>query len=202
MSGKQISGASCFNYLDCLLKTVILLFIFFISSCSYTKFGCKDDWKITGFYTPIESDFVNLNKSTIRLKSGKSYSLNSDFVSTVKIEGWGRTRSGWYLGFYSNQWYRSNKPLNAKGMPLVKGVVAVDNRLISRGAQLVIPGLKNTLGVEKFRADDVGSGIRNRHIDVYTGEGITAKEMTYKITGQQKVCFLPLKKAVPIIDLT
>lgn len=118
------------------------------------------------------------------------------------MEGWGRTQSGWYLGYYSKQWHQSKNPLNAKGKPLVKGVAAVDNRLVQKGSQLVIPGLKETLGFDKFDADDVGSGIKNKHIDIYTGEGNSAKLMTYKITGQQKVCLVQSDKVTPVVDLT
>jgi len=157
---------------------------------------------VTGFYTPIESDFSSSSKTTIKLSTGETYSFNADFSSAVKVEGWGRTYYGWYLGFYNKQWHRSEKPLNAKGKPLIKGVVAVDNQIIQEGSQLVIPGLKEVLGYERFDADDVGSGIKSHHIDVYTGEGNSAKLLTYKITGQRKVCLVSSNIVVPVVDLT
>lgn len=185
-----------------LFQLLLLSLVILLSSCTQSKLGCDDRWKITGFYTPIESDFSNPNKSTIKLKSGTRQAFSADFLKAVRIEGWGRTRFGWYLGYYSKQWHRSNKPLNAKGRPLLIGVVAVDNRVVAKGTQLSIPSLKSSFGFDQFVADDVGSGIKNRHIDVYTGEGKAAKEMTYKITGQQKVCLVVTEKKAPVVDLT
>ena len=181
---------------------LVLLLVLLLSSCARSKLGCDDSWKVTGFYTPVESDFSYQNKSTIKLKSGTRQTFGADFLKAVKMEGWGRTRFGWYLGYYSKQWHRSNKPLNAKGKPLVIGVVAVDNRVVSKGTQLSIPGLKSSFGIDQFVADDVGSGIKSRHVDVYTGEGNAAREMTYKITGRQKVCLVAAESRAPVVDLT
>jgi 3D (Asp-Asp-Asp) domain-containing protein len=185
-----------------LFQLLLLSLVTLLNSCAQSKLDCNDSWKITGFYTPIESDFLSLNKSNIKLKSGARHSLNADFLKVVKMEGWGRTRFGWYLGFYSKQWHRRNKPLNAKGKPLVIGVVAVDNRVVSKGAQLIIPGLKSSFGFDQFVADDVGGGIKDWHIDVYTGEGKTAEQLTYQITGSQKVCLVAGNRAAPVVELS
>ena len=159
-----------------------------MSACQTHPNACSDQWRITGFYTPVETDFTQHLLKSLTLSNGQQHRLNAEFVKVVKIEGWGKTRFAWYLGYYNNQWHRNKKPLNAKGKPLVKGIVAVDNSRVRKGAKLVIPGLKEALGFDEFVADDVGSAIKNQHIDIYTGEGNAAKLLTYKITGQQRVC--------------
>ncbi len=187
-----------------LVHRYLFLFLslaFLLNGCTHSKLNCNDNWKITGFYTPIESDFTNANTTTVKLKSGTHYSFDANFLKAVKMEGWGRTRYGWYLGHYSNQWHRSANPLNSKGKPLMIGVVAVDNRVVSKGAHLIIPGLKSSFGFDQFVADDVGSGIKYRHIDVYTGEGKVAKQLTYQITGSQQVCLVKVGHAAPVVEL-
>ena len=166
-----------------------LLILFLITSCSLKNFECRTSWKTTGFYTPRESDFANSQNKTVKIKGEKSFSFKNKFLKTVKIEGWGKTRYGWYLGYYSGQWHKAKNPLNALGLPLSVGAIAVDNRLIPRNAQIKIPDMISILGIEEFSAVDVGSAINNKHIDIYTGEGDRARKLSYRVTGKRNVCF-------------
>jgi 3D (Asp-Asp-Asp) domain-containing protein len=149
---------------------------------------CSDDWKITGFYTPKENE--NLSNTTHRINVHKvgQLSFSSKFIAAVKVEGWGKTRFGWYLGYYANRWHKSSTPLNAKGLPLEIGAVAVDNRVIKPGSRVSIPAIEKHIDRSVFIASDVGSGVKNRHVDVYTGEGNNARLKSYLVTGKHQVC--------------
>lgn len=159
------------------------------ASCSNQKLTCQSDWKITGFYTPIAKDFPSKLNKEIVVKNHKSIKFNNKFLKTIRTEGWGKTRFGWYLGYYSNQWHKSNFPLNAMGYPLKIGAIAVDNNLIAKNTLVNIPSIQNILAINQFHAVDVGSAIKKQHIDIYTGEGDHAKKLSYRITGKHQVCF-------------
>ena len=109
-------------------------------------------------------------------------------VKAVKMEGWGKTNDGWYLGYYANKWHKSNTPLNAKGLPLEVGNIAVDNQFIAANSLVYISTLKPYFGIDEFSAVDVGSAIKRDHIDIYTGEGKLAKLKTYQVTGRHNIC--------------
>ena len=166
-----------------------LLILCLITSCSLKNFECRTNWKTTGFYTPVEKDFPNSLNKTIKVKGEKSFVFKEEFLNSVRLEGWGKTRYGWYLGYYSGQWHKSKDPLNALGLPLSVGAIAVDNSLISRNAVIKIPDMIDILGIEDFDAVDVGSAIKNKHIDIYTGEGDAARKLSYRVTGKRNVCF-------------
>ena len=110
--------------------------------------------------------------------------FSTEFIQAVKIEGWGRTRHGWYLGYYSQRWHKSRQPLDANGKPLRTGMVAVDPNLIHAGQHLIIPTLGGRLSRKVFVARDVGSAVKSHHIDIYTGEGKGAKGLASRVTGQ------------------
>jgi len=159
------------------------------ASCNTQKLTCQSNWKTTGFYTPFEKDFPILDKKDISVKNYKSLAFNKSFLKTIKTEGWGKTRFGWYLGFYSNQWHKSDSPLNSLGHPLKIGAIAVDNNFIAKNTLVSIPQIQTILGISQFHAVDVGSAIKKQHIDIYTGEGDKAKMLSYKVTGKHQVCF-------------
>ena len=72
--------------------------------------SCSDGWYITSYYTPLESDFSTRTATTIRVEEEncvkRSYSFNSDFIDDVKIEGAGKTRYEWYLGYWEGGWHK------------------------------------------------------------------------------------------------
>jgi len=165
--------------ISCLLANV---------SCATSSLQCSDNWYVTGYYTPIENEFSSPQRS-LRVKKVGKLKFDQDFIGQVKIEGWGKTRFGWYLGYYSNAWHKSPVPLDAKGGELILGTIATDPRLIASGQSVMIPGLHKHLHKKRFIAKDVGRNIRQRRIDVYTGEGRAAKQMAYRLTKRdRRVC--------------
>jgi len=167
----------------------ILLFSRF-SHASHEE-SCSSQWHITGYFTPVELDYPQADKIKINVeKLGESIHASA-FLKAVKIEGWGKTKDGWYLGRFSNKWHRSQYPLNAMGKPLSVASIATDRNIIPAGETLKIPSLPNNLKHQLYVSDDVGSAIKNTHIDIYTGEGRQAEKTTFEITGQDHtVCRL------------
>ena len=165
-----------------LLLAVVLLFTTRYSNASHEE-TCTSQWYVTGYFTPVEADYPQTRKTKINIeKMGESIHASA-FLKAVMVEGWGRTKDGWYLGRFSNKWHKSNKPLNALGKPLDVGSVATDKNVIPTGAVLKIPSLPNNLKDQLYVSDDVGSAIKNAHIDIYTGEGRQAEQTTIDITG-------------------
>lgn len=151
------------------------------------KQGCSDNWKLTGYYTPVEDDLLGFKHKISIINTGV-FAFRNEFLRQIRVEGWGKTRYGWYLGYYNKAWHKSNYPLNSKGQILKKGMVAVDTSMVPLSTKLRIPGLYELMGQQSFIASDVGVGVRGKHIDIYTGEGGVAKQLAYKITGQSIVC--------------
>ncbi|MCW8878421.1 MAG: 3D domain-containing protein [Kangiellaceae bacterium] len=171
------------------LKVVLVLSLSFIlSACSQKGPICSDNWRVTGYYTPIEGDYKSPDFYAVSVNKAGRISFNRAFVKDVMLEGWGKTRFGWYLGYYNNQWYRSDDPLNSKGTPLTIGTIATDAGLVEPNSVVNIPEVEKILKVPQFVAQDVGQAIKNKKIDVYTGEGKQAKELTLRITGNHSIC--------------
>jgi 3D (Asp-Asp-Asp) domain-containing protein len=80
-------------------------------------------------------------------------------------------------------WRLSSRPLTASGQALTIGTVAVDPTIIRSENAVTIPTLP-FLGEVRFRPDDVGTPIRGKHVDVYTGEGVPAQQLADTITGK------------------
>ena len=149
---------------------------------------CSADWKITGYYSPIEIEFPQTVNERIFINNVGHLHFNDDFIKEVKMEGWGRTRFGWYLGYFSNAFHKSKNPLNAKGQHLQLGAVAIDTQYLKMGNKITIPQVNEVIGVNWFVANDTGSAIKKKHIDVYTGEGKLAKATSWQVTGKKQVC--------------
>ena len=150
---------------------------------------CEENWYITGYFLPVESDY-NDKEITVHVEGQtKQYSL--DFVNDVRIEGWGRTNDGDYLGWHSQRFHLSEIPLDAFGKELVVGKIAVDPRIIEFESKIVIPSLVEPWNGIVLQAEDVGGAIKGKHIDVYTGEGKVGEQETMRITGHNNsVCVL------------
>jgi 3D (Asp-Asp-Asp) domain-containing protein len=165
--------------------------------------SCSDGWRITGYYTPIETDFTGTEVREIDVRGLGRESFNSEFLKTVFNEdegygeGWGKTRMGWYLGYYKGRWHKADAPLDAHDNPLRPDTVAVDNHVIPLGSLVTIPNLPGDLGKLQFLSNDVGTSVHGKHIDVYTGEGRDARRRMYRFTyeeddkGLQRVCYSP-----------
>jgi len=149
---------------------------------------CSPDWKITGYYSPIETDFPVVKNRNVMVQDLGSVTFNHHFVEEVKLNGWGRTRYGWYLGYYGKKWHQSDTPLDAQGKHLQLGAVAIDRNFLKMGNRIEIPQVNDIVGVSWFVARDTGSAIKKKHIDVYTGEGKLARKTSWKVTGRNQVC--------------
>jgi len=161
---------------------------------------CSEGWRITGYFTPVETDYMSEDKTDVEIEGVGRMSFDSEFVRTVFDEelgygeGWGKTRFGWYLGNYDGRWHKSDDPLDANNSPLLENSVAVDNALIPNDSIVTIPGLPDEYGKKEFISNDVGVTVHGKHIDVYTGEGKQAEEEMYRVTFEdennlQEVCF-------------
>lgn len=170
--------------------TVVVIF-FLLNSCALHTASCSNNWSITGYFTPFETDYPASPKQSIYIEAVGKRRFSQQFLKATRVEGWGKTDEGWYLGYFSNKWHRSKQPLNADGQPLTTGSIATDRHYIKRGRQVMIPTLPDVMSQQMFTANDVGSAIKKQHIDIYTGEGKPAEKLSWKITGKQHtVCKL------------
>jgi 3D (Asp-Asp-Asp) domain-containing protein len=170
-----------------LFAVSFLIFIYFLTgrfALAMHDDACSSKWRVTGYFTPVELDYSQSEQAQISIeKMGTSFH-SAAFLKAVKIEGWGKTKEGWYLGRFSNKWHKSDYPLNSIGKPLKTGSIATDRNVIPTGTTLKIPSLPNKLKHQLYVSDDVGSAIKNTHVDIYTGEGRKAEKATYEITGK------------------
>lgn len=157
---------------------------------SQEKSTCSDGWYITGYYVPREDELPGATEQ-ISVERVGDLSFSQEFLNETRTEGWGITRFGWALGYYSGGWHRSDAgPLDASGKPLTDGAIAIDRSLIPAGAHVQISTLPSPWASKTFRATDVGVGIVGQHIDVFTGTGNAAEEETFRITSNNnRVCF-------------
>lgn len=149
--------------------------------------SCSTGWNVTGYYTPVETDFSG-STQTVTV-NGTSRTFYSSFLSEVQTEGWGQTKSGDYVGYDGGVFTSSKSPLNSLDEPLRLGDVAVDFAVIPAGSNLTIPSIPAPWNTTKFVADDSGSGIVGKHVDVYAGLGSGAKQADDSLTSaNQTVC--------------
>ncbi len=174
-----------------MLKTYLFIITILLplTACStVAPMTCEDDWQLTGYFVPIEKDYISGSSNKVKVKKGETISFDRAFLAAVKLEGWGKTNAGWYLGFYGNQWHKSQYPLNAKGQPLTLSSIAADTNQLPFGRQVFIPKLNSTIK-QPFIVTDVGQAIKGRRIDIYTGEGKEAQQLTYLVTKKHQVCW-------------
>jgi 3D (Asp-Asp-Asp) domain-containing protein len=152
--------------------------------------NCSEGWYITGYYAPREDEMPDMTEQ-ISVEGVGNLSFSQRFLNEIRTEGWGITRFGWALGYYSGGWHRSDSgPLDASGNLLIEGSIAIDRSVIPRGAQVQIATLPSPWGAKTFSATDIGNGIVGQHIDVFTGTGSTAEQETFRITSNNnRVCF-------------
>src|SRR5689334_13274202 len=169
----------------CLLRTN-----FANSSMQAREQTCSEGWYITGYYVPREDELPDTTEQITVEREG-DLSFSQKFLNEIRTEGWGITRFGWALGYYSNAWHRSDTgPLDAGGNVLAEGMIAIDRSLIPTGAHVQISTLPDPWATKTFHATDIGNGIVGQHIDVFTGTGLAAEEETFRITSNNnRVCF-------------
>jgi 3D (Asp-Asp-Asp) domain-containing protein len=168
---------------------VLSLLVIGSQSCASISSQCSPNWKVTGYYTPVETDYQG-TKQTIDVADSGSQNFDSKFIKDVRMEGWGKTRHGWYLGYYGQRWHKSEHPKDAYGRDLTVGVAAADPKRLSTGKQFYIKSEKQFFKEQYFVVRDVGQKIKNKHIDIYTGEGTQAKYETWNVTGHNTICML------------
>jgi 3D (Asp-Asp-Asp) domain-containing protein len=151
---------------------------------------CSEGWYITGYYVPREDELPDTTEQ-INVERVGDLNFSQKFLNEIRTEGWGITRFGWALGYYSNAWHRSETgPLDASGNLLVDGAIAIDRSVIPHGARVQIATLPSPWSSKTFRATDIGNGIIGQHIDVFTGTGLAAEQETFRITSNNnRVCF-------------
>lgn len=149
--------------------------------------SCSSDWYVTGYYIPLETEYSDEFVTIIINETSREF--RQDFVDSIKIEGWGKTLSGDYLGWYDDSFHIANNALDLDGEILEIGKIAVDQKVIYHDAKVIVPSLPEPWNNIVFIASDEGPAIKGKHIDVFTGEGNSAKEEAFRITGyNNKVC--------------
>jgi peptidoglycan/xylan/chitin deacetylase (PgdA/CDA1 family) len=156
------------------------------------KEQCSGGWSVSGYYTPLESDYPpvtsNDNSSNRKISDGTIY--NEGFLSDIQTEGWGKTRSDGYLGWYDSEWHRSPTPLVSTGEILSIGSLAVHQGVIPIGAEVRIPSLPSPWDNTLFVVNDDGTP-DDRSVDVFTGEGRAAEDETFRITSDNNtICIV------------
>ena len=147
--------------------------------------NCSDEWYITGYYTPLESDFSG---EVIKiLADGINITSKKEFADTVKIEGWGKMESGSYLGWYDSAFHISSAPMDMHGKELLQKMVAADPLVLEQGSKIKIPTLVEPWNQQELTVTDIGPSIIGKHIDIYTGEGDEARIETERITSENNV---------------
>jgi 3D (Asp-Asp-Asp) domain-containing protein len=159
-----------------------------IAASTKANTNCSTGWYITRYFTPVETEYSGSTKSL--LVDGITRNLYSSFLDDVKIEGWGKTKKGDYVGYSDGTYHSSKYPLDSAGNPLRIGDIATDPLLIPMGTMVKIPTLPSHWNNKIYTATDVGPAIKGKHIDVYIGEAKLVKEQTRKITGLgNMVCY-------------
>ena len=131
-------------------------------------YECSDGWRITGYFTPLETDYNSTPTREIEISGVGTMKFNSEFLDVVFNEnegfgeGWGKTRFGWYLGNYAGAWHKSDAPLDAHNTALNPNSVAVDNKIIPNNSAVRIPGLPEDFAAKTFIANDVGVTVHGR----------------------------------------
>jgi len=158
---------------------------------------CVHGFNVTGYFTPVESDYVNNNKNNntnkmaITIEDDGVGTFDAQFISDLKNQGWGKTLEGWYLGFYDNAWHKSLSPLGANDKPLTENSVATDPRFIPIGSKLNVTTLPRPYNNTLFSADDISTSTNGKQITIYMGEGKLAEDKISKIRGNDNtVCLV------------
>jgi 3D (Asp-Asp-Asp) domain-containing protein len=177
---------------------VVLIIAAFIPSAALsidnTDSTCTDDWYVTGYFTPVESDYEG-NTRTVMVE-GKLRTFFASFLDEIRIEGWGKTMDGDYIWDHKGTYYSGPYAKDALDNKLEVGMVAADTTLIPFGTRISIPALNSSLGTNVFTVSDVGPAIIGKHIDVFTGEGPAAEAETLRITGNYTICLIQQISAI------
>ncbi len=166
------------------LRLLVALILFILPHHTLANgSNCSKGWQITGYFTPVQADFAKNDLQTVTIEETSEHqSLPAKFLKQVKLEGWGKTEAGWYLGYYNGSFHRSDAALNIKGKPLSLTSIATDAKVLPYGSNVSIPSLPQPFSSRTFLADDAGNAVTGKHIDIYTGEGKQAEKETFAVT--------------------
>jgi 3D (Asp-Asp-Asp) domain-containing protein len=145
-------------------------------------FSCSSGWRITGYYLPSEGDFGAPTVSIV-ISGWKTDDFPIAFLNACKMEGWGETRYGWFLGWSGHGWIKAEYAQDARGGRLAVGCIAVDKDCIHLGSAVRIPSAPPPWDTQAFMASDTGGAINGKHVDIFCGVGEAARMETYRVTG-------------------
>jgi 3D (Asp-Asp-Asp) domain-containing protein len=146
--------------------------------------GCTTGWYVTGYFTPKEIDYSGATKKVFIHGVGTRI-FHTSFLKDVRTEGAGQTAFGWYIANLERGWTKIPYPQDSFDGELKAGVsIATDPSVIPTGTSgITISTLPSPWNTYQYKAVDTGPGIDGKHIDVYTGMGQMAKNITLRITG-------------------
>lgn len=141
---------------------------------------CSAGWLITGYFTPVESDYSGkLDKVYV---GGVLESFPDAFLNAVMLQGSGLLPDGSYLS-YGSGWRVASTSVVSSGQAIRMGDIATDQRLLPYGTRVVIQG-------QVFIAEDTGGAIVGKHIDIYEGLGRAAQQRAIEVTSTEKICVI------------
>jgi len=147
--------------------------------------SCSSGWYVTGYFVPVEGDYSD--KSVTITVNEESREFRQGFVDAIIVEGWGRTLSGDYLGWYDGSFHTSQYALDSHGIILTTGMIAIDDTIIDHDAKLMISTLPYPWNEIAFLSSDIGPSIKGKHIDLFTGEGKQAELETFRVTSYNNI---------------
>lgn len=160
---------------------------FTIGNVDHKNERCIGNVKIVAFYTPIENDFKTKKKVSITADNITRL-YNEKFVDEVKVEGWGKTSFGDYLGYFDGAFHLNSVPIDFMGRPLVIGVAGVDPSIIPLGLNFTVPQIQSPWDNIVYKTVDIGS-YTGWIFNIYTGEGAEAgKDMNRITRGNWRIC--------------
>ena len=176
-------------------------------SAAYDFTDCDVGWDVTGYHLPQEVDFEGdtefyeiwtaTNSELLEVREGKS-----SFLEVVKVDGAGRTILGDVVGWWSGEFHpQADPPHTASEVPIHIGSTAVDTSHIPHGTKFIIPTLHDPWNNMVFSAEDTGPGINDKHVDVWTGEGLLSKEETFRMTSSDNELCMGHDTGFELVDL-
>ena len=167
-------------------KIILIIVLIFITACTNNQITGRfinQEFEITTYYTPKESDFTKWSTSNIPdLDSSKACKIsNKGFYEEVKCQGSGISKDNKICKYDQITNVRDTsqcKPLTSKfsrGItatgtnPTAHRTIAVDPNVIPYNSTIYIEFENNTEWSGCYIAEDTGSMIKGDHIDIYTG---------------------------------
>ncbi len=156
----------------------------------YTDLG---SFKLTAYVLAVESEFDAAR--TVRDPCGLKGVYRTDFLFSTKanpggvmMQGSGRTVDGRIVHYLESEgrhcFEELECPKTKSGTCAEAGrTVAVDRRMIPLGAELLVEGLGARI------AEDTGSRVRGRHLDVYLGDELSLAAAQRETRFGRRVCY-------------